>query len=231
MPTSCKSSTDCGSNEMCVSEYCVPTTTCTQDSDCGTDYICDSGSCTLNKNAHVDGFSHNSSKCSYPGNVFGTCLYSNDAKTGRLIATVVFGLIVFVMLVFTGIYTWKQMAEQNTEKGRVAFAVFFGLLIAAATFISLELTAFNVSKDYLYAVIAFSVVIAIALCVMIYARYAKNQELVYNSGSFALFAEFLVLIIMIVSPNFAGQKGILTQSALLTPLIASTIGGLFYSSQ
>ena len=220
----CSSNSDCSDEQECKLGFCVPKV-CITDNQCGKNQVCLSGICVTvpaEIKLNEGDFSETSLlKCKYPGDVFSTCFMTHDASTSRYISLAVFAIFIVVIIVLAGLFVWKDMIakEPRTAVG----SIIAGLFIAISTWFSLQLTVFNTGKDYLYAVTAFVTLITILLAIVISFREKKSPVMTRGSAALALFMEFIVLILLIASPNFAGANGKISQAALITPLIAATV--------
>ena len=221
--TQCTANQDCPPGQECVLGFCVPKN-CAADADCGAGSTCVDGVCVNDAGSGPGGLFTGLLGCAYPGDVFGTCYFTNDASIGRYICTAVFAVVVLVTLIVAAYFMWKRMDGGGTAIMSVFIAVFVGI----ATYMSFQLAAFNVKKDYLYATMAFSVMVATFICLSVaYRGEGSGDSSVWSRGAagLALFGEFIILIVLIVAPNFAEANGTITSAALITPLIAATVAG------
>jgi hypothetical protein len=163
-------------------------------------------------------------QCTYPQNIFSTCLLTNDSSISRYISIAVFALCIIILLVLSSVFVWQSLFKNNQTLNGVA-SVFIGIFVAITTYLSLQISAFNLPGNYIYIILLFFILITVFLVftiILFNQTSEKYQRYARGAASTSLFAEFIFLIILLGAPNFAAGDGVVTQSILFTPIIALT---------
>jgi hypothetical protein len=226
----CENDYQCGETKVCKENICVPKF-CMYNSECSENQNCINGFCSKHDKILKTEFSVGANiNCNFPQNIFSTCLIKNDNSISRYISIALFALCVITLLILSGVFIWQNLFKQNDIFNGIG-SVFIGIFVAITSYLSLQIVAFNVETKYVYFLVIFFILITVFLVftIILFNRNSKDsQRYARGAAITALFAEFIFLIVAMISPNFAAADGAISQSVLITPIILLTLASAAY---
>lgn len=167
-------------------------------------------------------------------NVFDTNNLTNDSPGLRYTCVAVAGLVVLIVLLYALYQLATKGSSMSVGMDSCLSAGSLMFLALVSLFFSFFIASLNMSVYYLVAAMVFFVFVGVSVVTSMssYITGVQKKQQVNAARwlTWTLLSEFCLLVLLMTSPTAAGTAGTVSQSTLLVPTIALSLGAIAVGS-